>query len=77
MKILTNLGETEINNSHVSESRNDLNKIKLGGSITTDETTDETTTNRATLIAEGQTSGFFCSKSVFKRFAKYPHFDLN
>ena len=59
MKILTNLGETEINNSHVSESRNDLNKIKLVGSVTTEETTDETTTNRATLIAEGQTSGFF------------------
>ena len=59
MKILTNLGETEINNSHVSESRNDLNKIKLGGSITTDETTDETTTNRATLIAEGQIVVFF------------------
>ena len=65
MKILTNLGETEINNSHVSESRNDLNKIKLGGSITTDETTDETTTNRATLIAEGQTSGFFLFQECF------------
>ena len=45
MKIsLANLGETEINISHISENNNDMNYTKLGGSITT----DELSINRAT-----------------------------
>ena len=61
VNILANLGETEINISHINENSNDMNNTELGGSITT----DEPSTSRATLTDEGRLSGVFCSKSVF------------
>ena len=61
VNILANLGETEINISHINENSNDMNNTELGGSITT----DEPSTSRATLTDEGQLSGVFCSKTVF------------
>ena len=52
--ILVNLGETEINISHINENSNDMNNIELGGSSTnTSITIDEPSINRATLKDEG------------------------
>ena len=62
MKILlANLGETEINISHVNGNNNDMNYTNLGESITT----DEPSINRATLIDEQRISGVSCSKTAF------------
>ena len=61
VKMLANLGETEINISHISGNSNDMNNTELGGSITT----DEPSTSRATLSDEGRLSGVFCSKTAF------------
>ena len=61
VNILANLGETEINISHINENSNDMNNTELGGSIAT----DEPSTSRATLTDEGRLSGVFCSKTVF------------
>ena len=60
-KLCINIGETEINISHINENSNDMNNTKLGGSITT----DEPSTSRATFTDEGRLSGVFCSKNVF------------
>ena len=57
VNILANLGETEINISHINENSN--------GSSTTTSTTDEPSINRATLTDKGPVSGVFCSKTVF------------
>ena len=61
VNILANLGETEINISHINENSNDMNNTELGGSIAT----DEPSTSRATLTDEGRRSWVFCSKTVF------------
>ena len=61
VNILANLGETEINISHINENSNDMNNTELGGSIAT----DEPSTSRTTLTDEGRLSGVFCSKTVF------------
>ena len=55
VNILANLGETEINNSHINENSNDKNSTELGGSITT----DEPSTSRATLTVRDDLVGFF------------------
>ena len=66
VNILANLGETEINISHVNENSNDMNNTKIGGSsIITFITTNEPSINRVTLIDEGPIIGIFCCKTVF------------
>ena len=37
VRILANLGETEINISHINQNSNDMNNTELGRSITTNE----------------------------------------
>ena len=61
VSIVANLGETEINISHINEIRNDMSSTKLGGSITT----AEPSINRVTLIDKGRICGFYCFKTVF------------
>ena len=65
VNILVNLGETEINISHINENSNDMSNTELGGSSTTNSiSADEASINRATLTDEGRISGVFCSKTV-------------
>ena len=65
VNILVNLGETEINISHINENSNDMSNTELGGSSTTTSiSADEASINRATLTDEGRISGVFCSKTV-------------
>ena len=66
VKILLNLGETEINITDINENSNDMSGTELGGSSTsTSITTDEPSINRTTLTDERRISEVFCSKTVF------------
>ena len=67
VNILANLGETEINISHINENSSDMSNTDLGesSSTSTSITSDAPSINRATLTDERRISGVFCSKTAF------------